>query len=287
MGRSYPILPAFSQVHTREQMLLTRKLVLAVGVLASTLTVSLADAGADSPYDLNHSEEWIWVGAGLSLCVGGLIGAHSLPSLTPAEIAAVDRNAINSFDRGTMNPYREDHAGDAMAVSSFLIPLAFLGNDDMREDAETLGAMWAEATLWSEGLAQVTKALAQRNRPYVYDPDAPMEKKTQTEARLSFFSAHATGTAMNCFFMAKVFSDYSDNKNAEVALWTGAVLYPALVGFFRVDSGHHFTTDAIVGLVVGGTIGYLVPALHHRDSGASVAPASNNGGIGFSATFSF
>ena len=268
-------------------MLFIRKCALVIAVVASTLLVSQANAGADSPYDLNSSEEWIWVGTGLSLCVGGLIGAHSLDALTPAEIAAVDRTQINSFDRGTMNPYREDHAGDLMALSSFAIPLAFLANDDMREDAATLGAMWAEATLWSEGLAQVTKALAQRNRPYVYDPNAPMEKKTQTEARLSFFSAHATGTAMNCVFMAKVFSDYSDNKNAEVALWTGAVLYPAMVGFFRVDSGHHFTTDAIVGLVVGGAIGFLVPALHHRDTGASVAPATNNGSFGFSATFSF
>jgi len=30
-----------------------------------------------------------------------------------------------------------------------------------------------------------------------------------------------------------------------------------------------------------------VPAMHHRDTGASVAPTSNNGGFGLSATFSF
>lgn len=268
-------------------MLLIRKLVLIVGAVASTLAISLSDARADSPYDLNHSEEWIWVGAGLSLCVGGLIAAHAVDPLTPSRIAALNRHDINSFDRSTMNPYREDHAGDALAVSSFLVPLAFLANDDMREDAQTLGAMWAEATVWSEGVAQVTKALVQRTRPYVYDPEAPDYKKAQTEARLSFYSAHATGTAMNCIFMAKVFSDYSSNKNAEIALWSGAVLYPALVAFFRVDSGHHFTTDAIVGLVMGGAVGYLVPALHHRDAGESVTPASSNRGIGFSATFSF
>ena len=268
-------------------MLPIRKFGLAIGVVASALVVWPGDAGADSPYDLNRSEEWVWMGTGLTLCVGGLFAAHAVDPLTPAQIEAVNRNDINSFDRGTMNPYREDHTGDVLALSSFLVPIAFLANDDMREDAQTLGAMWVEATVWSEGLAQVAKSIAQRTRPYVYDPDAPAYKKTQTEARLSFYSAHATGTAMNCFFMAKVFSDYSSNKNAEIALWSGAVLYPALVGFFRVDSGHHFTTDAIVGLVVGGAIGYLVPAMHHRDTGASVAPASNNRGFGLSATFSF
>ena len=62
----------------------------------------------------------------------------------------------------------------------------------------------------------------------------------------------------------------------------------ALTGFFRVDSGHHFTTDAITGVVVGAAVGYLVPALHHRsDSGVSLEPESNTGGLGFTATFSF
>jgi hypothetical protein len=269
-------------------MLLIRKFVLLVLVVGSSAGVSVANAGADSPYDLNRSEEWVWMGTGLSLCVGGLIAAHAVNPLTPAQIDALNRDDINSFDRGTMQPYRPDRTGDILGLSSFAVPLAFLFNDDMRDDAETLSAMWVEATVWSEGLAQVTKSIAKRTRPYMYDPNAPAEKKAQTEARLSFYSAHTTGAAMNCFFMAKVFSDYSTNRNAEVAMWTGAVLFPALTGFFRVDSGHHFTTDVIVGMVVGAAVGYIVPALHrHDDNDTSAAPASNSGGIGFSASFSF
>lgn len=268
-------------------MSLFRKLVLFVGVITSTCVVATADAGADSPYDLNRSEEWVWMGTGLTLCVGGLFAAHSVNPLTPTQIDALNRDDINSFDRDTMKPYRVDHTGDILAVSSFAIPLAFLANDDMRDDVETLSAMWVEATVWSEGLAQVTKSIVRRTRPYAYDPDAPAKKKAQTEARLSFYSAHTTGTAMNCFFMAKVFSDYSTNRNAEIAMWSGAVLYPALTGFFRVDSGHHFTTDVIVGMVMGAAVGLIVPALHRHDDEGSGAPASNNGGFGFSTSFSF
>ena len=265
-------------------MLFIKKLVL-VGVVVSTMGVSTAHA--DSPYDLNRSEEWVWMGVGLSLCAGGLFAAHNVDPLTPAQIEALNRDDINSIDRSTMRPYRVDRTGDILAVSSFAVPLAFLFNDDMRDDAETLSAMWAEATVWSEGLAQVTKSIVKRTRPYMYDPDAPAEKKAQTEGRLSFYSAHTTGSAMNCFFMAKVFSDYSTNRNAEIAMWTGAVLYPALTGFFRVHSGHHFTTDAIVGMVMGAAVGCMVPALHRHDDDNSGAPATNNSGFGFSATFSF
>jgi membrane-associated phospholipid phosphatase len=147
--------------------------------------------------------------------------------------------------------------------------------------------MWVEAAVWAEGIAQVTKSIAKRTRPYVYDPDAPAELKTQTEARLSFYSAHATSSALSCFFTAKVFSDYSSNRNAEIAVWSGAVLYPVLTGFFRVDSGHHFATDAIVGVLTGAAIGYLVPALHHRDDADSGSPQSGSGTLNFTATFSF
>jgi membrane-associated phospholipid phosphatase len=263
------------------------KLAVAMVAFPATLALSLPAASAESPYRLESSEEWVWMGAGLSLCVGGLIWAHSVDPLTSAQIQALDADDINSLDRRTMRPFRDDHAGDVLGLTSFLLPLAFLTRDDMRDDANTLGAMWAEATIWSEGLAQVTKSIAKRTRPYVYDPDAPAELKTQTEARLSFYSAHATSSAMNCFLMAKTFSDYSDNHGAEMAMWTGAVVYPVLTGFFRVDSGHHFTTDAIVGVVIGAAVGYLVPALHHRDDDASGTPESASGGVSFTATFSF
>ncbi len=287
MGRKHRLHPAFRRACTREYMSLIRKLVVLVGVVALAFVAPMTDAGAESPYELNRSQEWFWMGLGLSLCAGGLYAASNVPPLTPTEIQALDISNINSFDRGTMQPFRDDHAGDALAFGSFLLPFTFLARDDMRDDAGTLGAMWLEAAVWSEGLVAVTKSIARRTRPYAYDPGAPDYLKSQTEARLSFYSAHTTGAAMNCVFMAKVFSDYSSNRNAEIAMWSGAILYPALVGYFRVDSGHHFTTDAILGLVVGGAVGYLVPALHQRDTGPSVAPASNNGGFGFSATFSF
>jgi len=256
--------------------------------LGLAVVLNTAPARAESPYETDRSQEWLWLGTGLTLSVGGWVASHRIDPLTPEQIQALSTDDINSFDRRTMHAFRDDHSGDALAVGSFLVPLAFLTRDDMRDDAGTLGVMWLEATAWAEGLAQVSKAIAQRTRPYAYDPNAPAELKTQTEARMSFYSAHATSAAMNCFFMAKVFSDYSDNHHAEIAMWTGAVLYPVLTGYFRVESGHHFTTDAITGVVVGAAVGYLVPALHHRDDSVSVAPQSGGGGgVSFAATFSF
>jgi len=263
------------------------KLLAVLVVFGMVSSCSTSGARAESPYELKNSQEWLWFGSGLALCVGGWLGTQNVEALTSAQIQALDTNDINAFDRNTMSPFRNDHAGDALAVTSFVLPFAFLARDDMRDDASTLATMWIEATAWTQGLTLLTKTFAQRTRPYVYDPNAPDDLKTAADARLSFYSGHASNAAMNCFFMAKVFSDYSSNRNAEIAMWSGAVLYPALTGFFRVDSGHHFTTDAIAGVLMGAAVGYLVPALHHRDNGVSLEPQSGGGGMGFTATFSF
>jgi membrane-associated phospholipid phosphatase len=258
--------------------------------LVQLLVLTPRVAAADGPYELKRSQEQVWLGAGLAVWLGGFIATRQVEPLSSAQITALSLDDINTFDRDRMRPYREDHAGDAMAAGSYLFPLAFFANDDTRRDFDTLGTMWVEATMWNLGLAGIAKAVFQRTRPYVYDPDAPADLKSSRSARLSFYSAHSASAALNSFFLARVFSDYTDNRNSEIALWSGAVIYPALAAFFRTDTGHHFVTDAITGCVVGATIGYLVPVLHRRDdSDLSVSPTTNNGapGFGFSLSFNF
>jgi membrane-associated phospholipid phosphatase len=260
-------------------------------VLASLAVLLLwvaVPAKADSPYELKRSEEYIWLGSGVALWTIGTIAMSQVHPLSPAEVQALDVSHINHFDRDSMSPYRDDHAGDGLVLASFLLPFGLLANDDMRGDAGDLGAMWLEATLLNSGLATVTKSIFQRTRPYAYDPNANIELKTTKDARLSFYSWHTSTAATNCFFAATVFSDYSSNRNAEIAMWSAAILYPAITGFFRVDSGHHFTTDSITGYLVGAAAGYLVPVMHRRhDSKQSVTPTDVGGSFGLAWTVQF
>ena len=39
-----------------------------------------------------------------------------------------------------------------------------------------------------------------------------------------------------------------------------------MTGFARVESGNHFPTDAITGLLIGGFSGFVVPYLHRKES---------------------
>jgi membrane-associated phospholipid phosphatase len=66
------------------------------------------------------------------------------------------------------------------------------------------------------------------------------------------------------FFVAKVFSDYLSNPDVKFLIWTSAVMYPALTGLLRIDSGNHFPTDSLIGYLTGALIGYFIPVLHRN-----------------------
>ena len=169
------------------------------------------------------------------------------------------------------------------------MPLTLLVHEDSRMDWKTLGVMWAEVMLIQSGLNTMAKGLTQRTRPYVYDPSTPLSEKMNRNARLSFFSGHTSTTAATSFFVARVFSEYLSNTVPKVLIWTGAAIYPALTGFLRRNSGHHFQTDVIVGYSVGAMIGYFIPGLHKGVSIDKVSfhQSSSNNDVGVGIVYHF
>jgi membrane-associated phospholipid phosphatase len=239
---------------------------------------------ADSPYQLEKSREWFLVGGGAVLGVSAIIVLDSVDPLTEEQIASLNPDDVNSFDRNSIAPYRDTASGDGLLIASYMLPATFLVYPVTRKDWQTLGVMWAEVTLLNLGLNGVVKGLTTRTRPYAYDAETPMEKKTEVDARFSFYSGHTSSAAANCFFVAKVFNDYLDDKRARAAIWAGAAIYPALTGYLRRDSGHHFRTDVIAGYCLGAIIGYCVPKLHESDGSSrisiSTAPVMGGAGVG-------
>jgi len=214
------------------------------------------------PYCLDYTRETILLGGGAVMGISGLVLINNVTPLTIAEIEQLDPDDINPFDRHSVGKYRDVPAGDALLYGSFLLPLTFLAGERTRRDWKTLGVIGVEVLLIQAGLNAIIKAVTMRTRPYVYDPNTPMDKKTSKDARLSFYSGHTSTSAAMSFYIAKVFSDYLSDITTKTFIWTGAALYPALVGYLRQDSGHHFRTDVITGYAVGAMVGYVVPELH-------------------------
>ena len=242
-----------------------------------------------SPYDLELKRELILIGSGALLNITGLIVVENISPLTVQEINELDVNDINSFDRIAIKPHRESLNGDYLLYGSFLLPLTFLANDYTRHDWQMLGAMWLEVMAIQSGINLLIKGLAKRARPYVYDPNTPLEKKQTVGARLSFYSGHTSTTAATTFYIARVFSNYLSNKTVKTLIWIGAAIYPALTGYLRRDTGNHFRTDVITGYLIGAAIGYFIPEIHLRNEALNVSFYRNfyNESVNISLNYSF
>lgn len=198
--------------------------------------------------------------------------AAQVNSLDPFVNPGIDLNALNKW-----NP-KVAKTSDALLYASLTLPAFMMIHPNARKDFLAVGFIYAEVALLTVGVTELAKNLVLRPRPYAYNYSVPIDVRTDTDARQSFFSGHTSVTAALCFTTAKVFSDYSDNPTHEALVWTSAAILPAITGYFRYEAGKHFPSDIIAGYLAGASIGYLVPWLHRRKplvKGMTWAPYSN------------
>lgn len=246
---------------------------------------------AQSPYVLNTKKDISTVSTGAILWGGGVYLRRHDDVLTLDEVEMLNKEDLHGFRQWVVdnNSLTAGRASDHLKNTSNFLPLLFLVDKQPRNDLKALSVMYLEATLLTRGLTSMTKYVQNRSRPFVYNEDISIEKKTAIRAKQSFFSGHTSKTATMCFFTAKVFADYYPESKWKPFVWTTAALIPAATGYFRVAAGQHFPSDVIVGYIVGGSIGYLVPHFHlkNRKKG-KLGGLDLRGGInGFYAGYTF
>ena len=218
------------------------------------------------PFELNLTKETIIITSGAAAGVTALSILLNMDQLKIDEIISLNPLDVNEFDRLAIGPVQDDHLGDAMLFSSYLMPLSFLANDYARKDFGNLVIMYGEVLLINASINGIVKGITKRVRPFAYDRQSPLDEKATVNARLSFYSGHASISAANSFFTASVLNEYLDDNTAKTLIWSAAFLYPAIVSYSRINSHQHFPTDVIVGYIVGAAIGYLIPLIHKRDN---------------------
>lgn len=257
--------------------------ILSAIILASTTLAqpkNVRQSNPESPYNFNWKRELIYSsGAGLVL-VGGLVAHFQARPFTAAQVNSLDPFNNPGLDRNALGKWNPNAAivSDVFLYASLSLPAFMMIHPEARRDFLAVGFIYVETAMLTVGVTELAKNLVLRPRPYVYDSSLPMHIRTDTGARKSFFSRHASLTTALCFTTAKIFSDYSDNTAHKAMVWTAAVILPAVTGYLRYEAGKHFPSDIIAGYAVGATIGYLVPWLHRRKplvKGMTWAPYSN------------
>jgi membrane-associated phospholipid phosphatase len=191
--------------------------------------------------------------------------AHAnVQPLTFEDVATLDRNDVNAFDRPSTYNYDPTArtVSDALLYSSFLLTAVPFIDENLRSEAGGIALMYAETLLLTNGVTQLTKKLTLRARPYVYNEEVPIDEKLIKKARYSFFSGHISAVSSLSFLTANILHHQYKGRKFMPYIWTSAILLPATTAYFRVKSGKHFPTDVMAGYAAGALIGILVPNLH-------------------------
>ncbi len=184
--------------------------------------------------------------------------------------------------QGRIEPARLGDPDDVLVLDNWVLRTDLSGGETAnRVSYATLGALFGLAAceplvrddeplvdyvLYAQSLSltlaatQLTKVITRRPRPYTYEPGRP--DPTTTEDTVSFFSGH-TSLAFALAGTATYLTLARKGSTAPAWIFSGGALGLAVTtGALRVVAHQHFPSDVLVGALVGGGIGVLVPWLH-------------------------
>lgn len=190
----------------------------------------------------------------------------------PERIASLSPDDVWWFDRGAT---RQDpsKAGDYIHTSNrfmrgaMFAPALLLLDEKVRDIWFDYILLYLESQSINAAAYLAGAIPVSRLRPFMYNPDEPMERKLGRNTTNSFFSGHASVVATSTFFMVKVYYDLHPEAHNRALWYSLAVVPPAITGYCRYKAAKHFPTDILMGMAVGTATGLLVPEWHKRNDG--------------------
>jgi len=220
----------------------------------------------DSPYQLRwQSSTPVVIGTSFTLGLASY-WHYSKPVLTPEQINNLQVEDIWKFERFVTKNWSlpAQKTSDWFMLASLAAPALLLSQQHARNDIGNMGVVVLQNYLVSMALTSLTKESVRRIRPFVYNPNAPLAKKTTRDATTSFFSGHTSSSAIGCFTAAQLYHDYYPNSPYRPYVWATAAVVPAITAYLRVKGGKHFLTDVLVGYAIGAAVGILLPRLYYK-----------------------
>lgn len=242
-----------------------------------------------APYTFGWKHEIPYLATSVGLMATGIIidKTNNVNPYSPLELGNLSRKEVNNFDRSATYNWSTSasNVSDVFLVGAVVSPVLFLSNKPTRKDFGWLALMSFEVLGINYGVTTTVKNIVNRPRPYVYNPEAPIDVRTGNDSRESFYSGHVSTTAAMSFFIATVMNDYHPEMKTgiKISMWTLAAIYPAVTGYLRIKAGKHYPTDVIAAYAAGALTGWLVPFLHKKrktDGKFSFAPVNIQGNAG-------
>lgn len=179
-------------------------------------------------------------------------------------ILALDKNNVPKIDRHGTEVYhpKASDVADIIFYSSMPLPLFLMFDKSIRKDAYKTAYLYLESMAVTGLLYTSAVYFNDRYRPYAYNPEAPMSERTRGGAKNSFFAGHVALVGTSTFFIAKMLNDHHPYSKWKWLPFTLAGATTATMGYLRYRGGEHFTTDVMLGTLVGTLSGILIPHFH-------------------------
>jgi membrane-associated phospholipid phosphatase len=251
-------------------------------VLTTIIVFPLNAQEKKSPYRLKAAIDIPVIAGGAALSYLGLRVLRNKEYLDSTFVSGLKPEDVNRFDQPATKYYSESMGiySDIALFSSIAIPFFLTADKHIRSETLKVGALYLETMAIMANAYVWGVSASNRIRPYVYNPDVPVEKKLGRGTTNSFFAKHCAAAAASTFFAAKVYSDYYPESKLRKYFWAAAIIPPAIVGYLRIRDGQHFPTDTFAGIPIGVAIGILVPHLHKTDQEQRTVLFPTPGGIG-------
>lgn len=233
------------------------------------LTSSLYASDSDyiQTYKLKPVNEGIQIGLGTALSGSALI-CNQILHLKRNEYKPQDwdKNSLPKIDQIFMRPYNKKLHIVGTATLGVAMATPFILTTAPSSEWATIGTMYAETMLLTNGILQWTKFLVHRARPYMYFDGYSQAKVDAGDWNCSFPSGHTGMSFSGAAFTTSVFCHSFPNSKWKAAVAGFSFGIAALTGGLRMASGNHFFTDVLAGATIGTACGFIIPALHHQKS---------------------
>ena len=169
---------------------------------------------------------------------------------------------------------------DKLLLVTMTAPLFAQMSQGFDSSLGNAGLIYAESHAFSMFLADTTKLIVRRPRPYTHSKDARVAAFAQqqgADAHASFYSAHSSSAFTSAMAGSLLYSARTDNLPARHVMWGFEFLMAGMTAQLRVRAGRHYRTDIWVGTALGLSMGLAVPVLHgvqvQRVRGSEIATA--------------
>lgn len=266
------------------------KMLRKVGLMILLVQVAIGQEKIESPYKTDLLTDGAIVTGLIGTNALGLIMIKDKEPLTVEELNNLNKEDIWAINRWNAGYNNENAAklSDIPLAASIALPFTLLLDKNMSQNAGQLSVLYVESVGSAMAIFTVTSALVEKSRPKVYNTELSTDERLENDNQRSFFSGHVAAAAAATFFTAQAYSDFYPNSKAKPYIWATAALLPAAVGYLRLESGHHFLTDVLIGYTVGAASGILIPRLHKKkDLNLTLSPQVGFNYKGLGLTYKF